>query len=447
MTRMKATPFIYRFIARIEVKAVTPLAIGTGKKDIITDALVATDCNNLPYIPATSIAGILRHELDEQVANNIFGNQTEQVNHGSHIMFTDAKMIGENGYAIDGLCSIDFTRPYYQPYHYLPIRQHNAMNDKGVTKTGAKFDNQVVIVGTRFCFEVEMVAKTSDQEAAFKDVLSKLSLRHLRIGGGTRKGYGEIEVCKCLYKKYNLTNSADLQAYIDKSSSLSAPFAGETIHLQAAQTHNGWDYYEVNLKADDFFIFGSGFGDDDVDDTPLTEQINGRQTSQTIIPASSIKGAISHRVAYYYNKLNSFFIDDTTVGVPEVGCKNTAVARLFGEDTNGKSGNITRGNVIISDVILEQLPTKVIKHVKLDRFTGGAFAGALYDEKVNYGGEFQLKILVNKQAFADDTIRIAFEKALVDLTTGILPLGGMTNRGHGCFSGTINRNGQPLNQA
>jgi hypothetical protein len=102
--------------------------------------------------------------------------------------------------------------------------------------------------------------------------------------------------------------------------------------------------------------------------------------------------------------------------------------------------------VIISDVILDQLPTKVFKHVKIDRFTGGAFAGALYDEKVNYGGEFQLKILVNKQAFADATIRTAFEKALLDLTTGMLALGGMTNRGHGCFSGTINRNGQPLNQ-
>ena len=168
---MKATPFTYRFVARIEIKAVTPLAVGTGKKDIMTDALVATDCNNLPYIPATSIAGILRHELDEQTANDIFGNQNEQVNHGSHIIFTDAKMIGEDGLAIDGICPIDFTRPYYQPYRYLPIRQHNSINDKGVTNKGAKFDNQVVIAGTRFCFEVEMVATSSDREDAFNDVL------------------------------------------------------------------------------------------------------------------------------------------------------------------------------------------------------------------------------------------------------------------------------------
>ena len=446
MTNMKATPFTYRFVARIEIKAVTPLAVGTGKKDIMTDALVATDCNNLPYIPATSIAGILRHELDEQTANDIFGNQNKQVNHGSHIIFTDAKMIGEDGLAIDGLCPIDFTRPYYQPYRYLPIRQHNSINDKGVTNKGAKFDNQVVIAGTRFCFEAEMVATSSDREDAFKSVLNKLQLHHLRLGGGTRKGYGEIEVCQCLYKKYDLTNPEDLQAYTNKSSSLAAPFVGDTLQLEAP-SNSGWDFYELNLKADDFFIFGSGFGDNDVDDTPLTEQVNDHPQHQTIIPASSIKGAISHRVAYYYNKLNNHFVDDNTHGVPQVGTKNEAVAALFGEDTKGISGDIRRGNVIISDVILDQLPTKVFKHVKIDRFTGGAFAGALYDEKVNYGGEFQLKILVNKQAFVDATIRTAFEKALLDLTIGMLPLGGMTNRGHGCFSGTINRNGQPLNQA
>lgn len=446
MTNMKATPFTYRFVARIEIKAVTPLAVGTGKKDIMTDALVATDCNNLPYIPATTIAGILRHELDEQTANDIFGNQNEQVNHGSHIIFTDAKMIGEDGLAIDGICPIDFTRPYYQPYRYLPIRQHNSINDKGVTNKGAKFDNQVVIAGTRFCFEVEMVATSSEREDAFKNVLNKLQLHHLRLGSGTRKGYGEIEVCQCLYKKYDLTNQSDLQAYTNKSSSLAAPFVGDTIQLEAP-SNNGWEFYELNLKADDFFIFGSGFGDNDVDDTPLTEQVNDHPQHQTIIPASSIKGAISHRVAYYYNKLNNHFVDDTTHGIPQVGTKNEAVAALFGEDTKGISGDIRRGHVIISDVILDQLPTKVFKHVKIDRFTGGAFAGALYDEKVNYGGEFQLKILVNKQAFVDATIRTAFEKALLDLTIGMLPLGGMTNRGHGCFSGTINRNGQPLNQA
>ena len=444
MTNMKATPFTYRFVARIEIKAVTPLAVGTGKKDIMTDALVATDCNNLPYIPATSIAGILRHELDEQTANDIFGNQNEDISHGSHIIFTDAKMIGEDGVAIDGLYQIDFTRPYYQPYRYLPIRQHNSINDKGVTEKGAKFDNQVVIAGTRFCFEVEMVATSSDREDTFKHVLNKLQLHHLRLGGGTRKGYGEIEVCQCIYKKYDLTNQTNLQAYINKSSSLSAPFAGDTIQLKAP-SNDAWEFYELNLRADDFFIFGSGFGDNDVDDTPLTEQVCGHPHHQTIIPASSIKGAISHRVAYYYNKLNAHFLDDTTHGVPEVDSKNTAVAQLFGEDTNGESGKITRGNVIISDVILEQLPTKVFKHVKIDRFTGGAFASALYDERVNYGGEFQLKILVNKHALSDETIRTAFEKALLDLTTGMLPLGGMTNRGHGCFSGTINRNGQPLN--
>ena len=439
---MKATPYIHRFVARVEIKAVTPLAVGTGKKDIMTDALVATDCNNLPYIPATSLAGILRHEIDEQMANNIFGIQSEKDNHGSHIIFSDAKMIGEDALVVDGLQQVDFARPYYQPYRYLPIRQHNSISDRGVTFKNAKFDNQVVIAGTHFCFEVELQAEHAEAEDAFKEVLQKLSQCSLRIGGGTRKGYGEIEVVKCLCQKYNLSDMDDLNRYINKSSSLATTFEGEPLHLEKKQMANGWLFYELNLTPNDFFIFGSGFGDDNVDDTPLTEQVNGGRGKQTVIPASSIKGALSHRVAYYYNKLTERYVDDAQNGEPQVGTCNKAVADLFGEDTKGISGN-----VIISDVILDrQLPSKVFKHVKIDRFTSGALAGALYDEKVNYGSEFQVKILVNQKAFEDVIVKQAFEKALLDITCGMLPLGGMTNRGHGCFSGTVNCNGEPLTQ-
>ena len=43
----------YRFISRIVIEAVTPIAVGSGDKDIITDARVIKDVNGLPYIPGT----------------------------------------------------------------------------------------------------------------------------------------------------------------------------------------------------------------------------------------------------------------------------------------------------------------------------------------------------------------------------------------------------------
>ncbi|MDO9578464.1 MAG: hypothetical protein Q7J16_11310, partial [Candidatus Cloacimonadales bacterium] len=89
--------------------------------------------------------------------------------------------------------------------------------------------------------------------------------------------------------------------------------------------------------------------------------------------------------------------------------------------------------------------------VAIDRFTGGAKAGALFDEKViTQKNVINFEILVNqnayeidniKTAFEKDKVQYAFEKTLADICTGMLPLGGGVMRGHGCFTGKVFRNG------
>ena len=65
-------------------------------------------------------------------------------------------------------------------------------------------------------------------------------------------------------------------------------------------------------------MFSSGFGYDTTDATFVTEHyvkwVNGKATvvegeKAILIPASSVKGAISHRVAYHYNKITGNFAD------------------------------------------------------------------------------------------------------------------------------------------
>ena len=81
---MEEKTYRYRHLARIIVEAVTPIAIGTGSKDILTDAPVVRDINGLPYIPATSLAGVIRHALgiaDDQ--EGIFGHHDKKGGLGS----------------------------------------------------------------------------------------------------------------------------------------------------------------------------------------------------------------------------------------------------------------------------------------------------------------------------------------------------------------------------
>ena len=157
-------------------------------------------------------------------------------------------------------------------------------------------------------------------------------------------------------------------------------------------------------------------------------------------------------MAFYYNKLKGVFADTLVEGEKiedHVGKNNEAVKVVFGsegeKDADGKMQNKLRGNVLISDIIQEtSVSPKILNHVSIDRFTGGAIDGALFSEETLYakGQSFELKLLVNNSAFDDKDVKTAFEDTLKDLCSGMLPLGGGVNRGNGCFEGIIKRNGE-----
>ena len=209
-------------------------------------------------------------------------------------------------------------------------------------------------------------------------------------------------------------------------------------------------------------FFGSGFGDDRSDMTFVREPVvtwdRGEATVEELervilIPASSVKGALAHRTAYHYNRLEGVFADKKTAEELEQGTgkENKAVKTLFGSEGDRKGKNKQRGNILFSDVIEKQkapLEKKVLNHVKIDRFTGGAVDGALFSEEVLYapGKTFNLELMLRKTAVdeKDGKIVKAFEAALIDLCKGYLPLGGGVNRGNGTFKGKLNKNGEAI---
>lgn len=461
---MKDTTYTKRYVARIVIEAKTPLAVSSGNKNVMTDSVVALDVNELPFIPGTSIAGIIRHTLPKEVAEEFFGYQKgDKDGHGSMLLFSEAKMIGEEGKVVDGMSSIDFDKSdFYKHFKELPIRQHARINHQGVTVKTGKFDEQVVFKGTRFCFEMEMVATDDEKyKTMFESVIGKLNSSSFRVGSGTRSGFGEIKVVSCQKKDYDLTKSEDRKSYINKSSSLAAPWEGDKYEF----TNNSeqWDRYELSLTPTDFFMFGSGFGDEDVDMKPVEEcyiKWNGNKpefvkSSQVVlIPASSLKGALAHRVAYHYNDITGIKADELE---PEdfknyVGNKNKAVKALFGSEgekdkDSKKMKDQQRGNILFSDIMEDKKKdNKIMNHVAIDRFTGGAIDGALFSEKVTDGrGEhYATTLLVNNDAIIDADIKEALNRALRDLCKGMLPLGGGVNRGNGTFTGSLKINGEDV---
>ena len=441
---MKGTKYTYRHIARIKIEAETPVAVGSGRSTIMTDSPVVRDINGLPYIPGSSLAGVLRHALG--IADNekgIFGHHDDKGGEGSRLCVSDAVMIGAEGKVLDGLQpEINWSDDFYRHYADLPIRQHVRIGEKGTAEDGGKFDNEVVLRGTRFVFEMELCSDTND-EPTFSAALEKLRGSSFRIGSGTRCGLGKVKVVSLKHRVLNLSCREDLDVYLRKSSRLADDFDG-TEGETSVVTDTAWVKYELDLTPLDFFSFGSGHGDDDVDDVPVTESVvtwkDGKpsvETGLTLIPATSVKGALAHRTAYNYNKLCGFFVGNSEA---KSGGDNPAVAAIFGKAGDGASADgISRGNILLSDIHAPKVKDKVLNHVKIDRFTGGTIPGALFSEKVLYGRgqEYKLEILVATDALKDGNVRTAFEKSLKDLCDGLLPLGGGVNKGHGIFTGKL----------
>lgn len=437
--------YTHRYLAKIVLEADSPFNISTGRDNLETQSPAIRDINGLPYLPSSSIAGVLRHAIGEETAKSFFGSL--ESNTGSRIIFTDGVMIGKEGTPLDGIVEIDFNDSFYRHFGKLPIRHHVKINEKGTGVDKGKYDHEIVYKGTRFVFEIIMYSDGTDQQQ-FEEVIEKLRDSNFALGGKTRRGLGRMKVVKCEKAILDLQKKEDLNAYLDKSASLKEPFSRYEEMSTMATNPVGWTTYEMTLIPDDYFLFRSGESDDNRNAIPMTEDYIQWDNNQkprfvegcVLLPGSSIKGAIAHRTAYHWNRLNPFYADGP---LSFTGDRNPAIKTIFGyvDGDNARQGNCLTPD-IIEEAPLNDSDKKLFNHVAIDRVTGGASQTALFSEQAVYrkGTEYSLNILVKNEALSDNIIREAFECALKDIVNGRLPLGGLTNRGYGIFSGTIKKN-------
>lgn len=537
----------HRYLAYFIVEADTPLAIGSGEKGFTVDRLIARDALGLPYIPGSSLAGVLRNELDptgkDEKIGQLFGYQlsTQEVKNkatrdrtpldetqsgqGSRLIFSSGHLLGKNGKnAVEGLKSLDLTEGYYSYFTRLPERDHVRMTHRGAADTAGhgKFDEELVHKGTRFAFRLELMGNPQD-ETAWNHLLNLVHQPLFRIGAGTRKGFGKLKVVTCETRLLDLKQKADLLAYLNLGSSLNAPRSDWKKEAIEGKVAEGWAHYRLELTPKDFFLFSAGYGDEEVDNKPKTERYftweNGKpelkERDYLLIPATSVKGALSHRVAWHFNRLAGNYInsDTETPPLPQIDLDavmaslplpfdidnldhpsdspewekmqqqiesldlevllgnsevwkdyqerleqyqrnfapkadpseaNEAVKTLFGyaTDTTGNDNQGQRGHVVLEDVYLDpdHAKEKVFSHVSIDRFTGGARDGMLFQQKVVSTQEkLRLDIYVRSEVLEQEINDVKLEKVwqdtLMDLCNGNLALGGSTAKGHGIFRG------------
>lgn len=431
-----------RFLAHVIIEAKTPLKVGGGKNDLFLDAPVQRDWNGLPMILGTSVAGILRRAFEDLKGvddkNEIFGMKDERdpnKQKGSRLIISNALLLVDKNNKVCEELLLEKSE-FLRLFDILPIRDHVAIGANGVAKDTGKFDEEVVFKGTRFKFSLEFDGSKEE----FEEILNLLCDPTLRLGSGSSKGFGSLGILEIKWGEFEPDRYS---SSLNFSSDEFVKFMPDSAADSNLKRHIR---YELKISPDDFFMFGSGFGDKDADQTPVLESVidykNERLGKRKIlIPASSVKGALSHRTAFHFNKINKQFGEKA-----KVSSENQAVREIFGYEKN-KNDKGAKGRILISDCFLdydEAKDTKVFEHVSIDRFTGGAIDSALFQEKaVAKRDEFIIEILLKNDVCGDkeneafDNALGAFEAALDDVVQGRLSLGGATTKGYGFFKGRV----------
>lgn len=377
-----------------EIVLVSPLSLSSGLNDN-TDSDVLLDSRETPYIPATSIAGVLASRLDKDTKERLYGKiSSKGDSEKSHVIFYDAEYMSGKAPVIS-------------------VRDSVALENK-VGKDGAKFDFEIVEPGARFRAYIELDDKlTDDDEALIVRQLAALNSGVLRFGHKTTRGYGQVKL-----------ENVKKRAFKDISDWLKFDMYNDT-HWETAENITLSDYesdtdiIELDLELKSALSIRSYTTEvaEEGEKTAPDYKYLSLRNGIPVISGTTWAGVFRDAVA---RLLGVHKMDDITMrdlfGYVEQGTKNT------------QKSNITFSESVFEEGSYEK---KLITRNSIDRFSAATNDGALYTEFTIYGGKTKLIVTLSKDT---DAAQInALLAAFADLDNGFIAVGGLTAVGRGIF--------------
>jgi len=456
-------------LARVTIEATTPLTVGTGGGVDVWDSACVTDASGLPAIPGSSLAGALRARYAPAYAeavDSLFGFQESKNGEASRVAVSWAAVHGANDRPVAPRMARDDRARAEPVLSYLisgTARDHVALNGAGVPDGAKKYDELLVPVGARFTFELRVDANPKGGDGPMKELealMGILAAEGFRLGGRTRRGYGAVRVERWSAREFDLSRKADRDAWVRLPRALDVEVPAGVLEVKRPPgrvTTGEVKAGTLRLTPLDYWLFG---GSDAVRPAhvragkplamlPKTEarivwrngngSVEQDETRPNLVPATSVKGALSHRVAFHARRAGKRWLGEGESS--PVGEVETLFGRINNQDDSGRPGVVFLSDAYVETAASGDRDGKkprdgVLDHVSLDRYTQGPMDGMLFQEAPLHGGEISIPIAV-VTAGVDDAARCALSAALTDLCEGRLALGAGSNRGHGYFKGKI----------
>jgi CRISPR/Cas system CSM-associated protein Csm3 (group 7 of RAMP superfamily) len=416
----------------------TPTHFGGGDSgDIIDMTLLVDSVSGKPLLSGSTLAGALRSYLlarergeraaieneSNTLAAKLFGApQMDYEGRQSALIIDDA--LGELPRGVPGVEIRDGVR--------LDSRSRTAMEKK-------KFDLELWPAGTQFSLHFELMICENDDEYMLKQALATalvgLSNGQIALGKRKSRGYGRLLVKRWSKRTYDFSNGDDLIAWIaDDRDNMGvtgpAVESNEDIaNLLGVELVDVRSYFTIDA---DFQVAGSllirstsGVTFHGPDQVHLRSwQPDG--TESPVLSGTSIAGTLRARAGQIINSLAA----DKNKG-------NDLLSGIFGilhdDESEGQRKKPNASRLEVDEVVIEDCCIDLIQNrVCIDRFTGGAAEGKLFNEQPVFGGKVKLTMRLVNPAFSEIGILLLLLK---DLWTEDLPLGGEASIGRGRLSG------------
>ena len=389
-----------------DIVLVSSLSLGSGLNEN-TDSDVLLDSRDKPYIPATSIAGVLASRLGKEDKERLCGKISDNgENKQSHVIFYDALYAGES-----------------EPV--ISVRNSVHLIDK-VGEDGAKFDFEIVESGVRFRTYIELDDSVSaDDEKLFLSQLAALNSGILRFGHKTTRGYGQVRLENVRRLAFDdISKWLRFDMYDDDCWTGAETF-------EPPETGSDTDIIELELELKSALSIRSYTTEVAADGEPTAPDFKylSLRNGKPVIPGTTWAGVFRDGVARLLgvNKMTDAKMQEL-FGYVEQGTKIT------------QKSKITFSESVFEDGTYEK---KLITRNSIDRFSAATNDGALYTELTIYSGKTSLIVTLPKGTDID--LKTALLASFADLDNGFIAVGGLTSVGRGLFEiKTLRLNGEDM---
>ena len=375
-----------RIAIKAECSFSAPALIGSGT-DNNTDSDIIRDSMDTPFIPGSSIAGVLRSYITD--AEPLFGNGDE----ASPLFVYDSEFKDYKVIELDGV-AIDY--------------------ENKIAKDGAKYDFEAIDTGAGFdiCLLLNIRKNDSTHEEKLKTLVG--ALKHgISLGAKTNRGFGRVQCDKVYCRIFDFTNETGLSEWIN--------FDRRTDKEWKSAEYNEFKDSCSVLRAE-LILTGSIMIRDNRNISSDADYMHISSNGKPVIFGTSWAGAFRSGL---FKMLKPRF-DNTEAYIDEV----------FGKKSNdNKDEDFTVSKVVFCASFLEEINPIVngyrsITRVKIDRFTGGAANGALFEEEPWYGGRTTLEIRYPKDRKDIEELILL---GLCGIDRGMIQIGGEASIGRGFF--------------